>query len=207
MEVPMSQEASLVGQHAPGGSNNGLSVAQVQDAQPHSGILTQAASEAEVNVAIPANVNTGTVQAVFTGGNLVIQYWDQTQGGGVGAYVVLKTITGVVKAVITVKICLRDASAAPQSWYSQSMSGDAIIAGWYEKNAQSGANYRMIGAPERILRDNMGSAPMVATDQGATLMVQSLPITRSAQMDISSSRAMVGLPLLIPIEVSVEVLA
>jgi hypothetical protein len=206
-EIPRTLQDDLIGDHATTGPNAGKSVAQVQDAMAKSGLVTQSESEGTITVALPANTNIDLVKATFSGGDLLIQYWDQTQGGGVGAYVTLKTIENVTKAIVAVKLCLMDSVAPSLSWQALTTSGAAIIAGWFELNAQSASTPRMVGGPQRILRDNLGSAPLVTTDEGTEIMVESLPLTRTATLTVTSNQAIVPSPFCqIPFEVSVTVL-
>ncbi|VVB53433.1 Uncharacterised protein [uncultured archaeon] len=207
MERPSTQEDDLIGDHSLSGPLSGYTIAGVQDITPHTGISTQTESEAEPIIALPANTNISAIKANFTGGNLLIQYWDQTLNAGLGDWVTVATLVNVTKAKVTAKMCLNDSSAPLASWGAQAGTGDALIAGWYELNSQSGVNARMIGAPQRILKDNIGSTPMVITDEGTVIMLESLPITRTAVLQITSSKAMTVLPAQIPIEISVEVLA
>ena len=212
MEVPLSQEASLIGQPNPSGPDQGLTLAGAVEIIPHTGTITQAQTEGQALASLPANTNTAVIQIAFSGGNLLIQFWDQSLNAGVGGWATLATVVGVTKAIVTAKLCLMDATIAGQSWNDLSVSGDTIVGGWYEKNAKSSTTFRMIGAPIKMARDNFGSAPMVVTDQGGSMMVKSLPITRNAQLAVSSSRSMVAAyPALgnpqIPIEINVEVLA
>lgn len=206
-EVPRTLESDLIGGHATAGPNGGLTVSGVQDKQSFNGLITRALSEPQSTVALPANTNIAVVKVAFVAGDVLIQYWDQTLLLGVGDWATLATITGASKVKVTAKLCLQDSSTPGLSWQELSVSGDVLIAGWYEQNSQSGTSYRMIGAPERVLRDNMGSAPMVITDEGTTMMVESLPLTRDAVLQVTSSRAMVaGSGAQIPSEIAVEVM-